>query len=105
MTTWSSAGDAAKSKLLDQIAKSLDKQVENAITLSPVSTEATRPGGPHGQLKAGWKLSGGGTRYKISNHVNHTAFQELGTRKQSGREMLGLRSGRIVKDIVNRVRI
>ena len=101
----SQLGKEAERLMLEQIEESIRLQVETAVKLSPVSTEATRPGGPHGELKAGWCLSGSGKHYVISNDVNHTTFQEMGTCYQSGREMLGLRSGRIESDIVGRIRI
>lgn len=103
--SFSQVGQEAEKLLLNQIGQSVKKQVDIAVRLSPVSTEATRPGGPHGELKKKWKLSGGGKHYTVSNSANHATFQEIGTRYQSGREMLGLRSGKIVNDIINRVKI
>jgi hypothetical protein len=74
----------------------LKTQVKNAVTMSPVDT---------GRLRAGWKISRESkTMWRITNKTPDTLFQEYGTSRQKGREMLGLRSGRFVREVIGRIK-
>lgn len=93
MTSWEQAFNMSRQELLKQVGYAVKEQTADAQKLSPVDT---------GKLRSNWRSSGGGNHYRIENMTNYASFQEFGTHKQVGREMLGLRSERVAQDIVNK---
>lgn len=93
---WITALNREREALYDKVNDSLEVQLQNAITISPIDT---------GELKRSWKLTRNGkSRWIVKNTCDHAIFQEFGTYKQSGREMWGLRSGRWIVEVVGRIR-
>ncbi|WP_086348787.1 HK97 gp10 family phage protein [Candidatus Enterococcus clewellii] len=93
---WISALNAERDALYDKVHDSLEVQLENAITISPVDT---------GELKRSWKLNRNSKNsWTVKNTCDHAIFQEFGTYKQAGREMWGLRSGRWTVEVIGRIR-
>lgn len=75
--------------------------VEGAVKLvTPVSTELTRPGGPHGQLRR--SISGtskktmNGAEATVGTNVEYAMYVEMGTSRQKAQPFLsrGLKSSK-----------
>ncbi len=59
-----------------------------ARALCPVSTEATRPGGPHGELRASITSQVEGLECKIGTNKEYAMYVELGTYKMAAQPYL-----------------
>lgn len=79
-----------------KIAKGLTRGLAKAGTLvvgeakaeCPVSTEATRPGGPHGELRASIKKQVSGNTCDIGTNVEYAPYVEFGTCKMAAQPFL-----------------
>lgn len=59
-----------------------------ARALAPVSTEKTRPGGPHGELRDSITSVAEGNTAIVGTNVEHGIYQELGTYKMKAQPYL-----------------
>lgn len=59
-----------------------------AKALCPVSTEATRPGGPHGELRASITSSASGLQCEIGTNKEYAMYVEFGTCKMAAQPYL-----------------
>lgn len=77
-----------KDKLESAVAKG-GKLVEGeAKALCPVSTEATRPGGPHGELRQSITSQAEGTSAEVTAAKEYAAYVEFGTCKMAAQPYL-----------------
>ncbi|MGM9935765.1 MAG: HK97-gp10 family putative phage morphogenesis protein [Candidatus Ornithomonoglobus sp.] len=65
------------------------KVVEGAAkALCPVSTEWTRPGGPHGELRASIETEGGDNSVIVGTNKEYAGYVEFGTCKMAAQPYL-----------------
>ena len=78
----------AEGKLSKGIAKGCKIVEGEAKANCPVSTEATRPGGPHGELRASITSEVAGTTGVVGTHTEYAAYVEFGTYKMKAQPYL-----------------
>ena len=77
-----------QSKLPQAIAEA-GMLVEGAAkALCPVSTEATRPGGPHGELRASINSEASGNTAIVGTNKDYAGYVEFGTCKMAAQPYL-----------------
>jgi hypothetical protein len=73
-----------RSRVTSAVKLAIQDVTSEARVKSPVDT---------GRLSANWRSRFDGTSGEIINATPYAAYQEFGTIKQAGREMIGWRSG------------
>lgn len=91
--------DAAKAAVQSRVSEMIQKAsagvaeggkiVEGeAKALCPVSTEATRPGGPHGELRESITSQANGLSCDVGTNKEYAMYVELGTYKMAAQPYL-----------------
>lgn len=80
--------EAAADKLSQGIAEGCKIVEDEAKTLCPVSTEKTRPGGPHGELRASITSQTDGLEGTVGSNKEYAAHVEFGTHKMAAQPYL-----------------
>jgi HK97 gp10 family phage protein len=81
------SSEAAK-KLGNGIARGCEIVQSEAKALCPVSTEKTRPGGPHGELRASISHQVDGTEGYVGTNTEYAGYVEFGTCKMAAQPYL-----------------
>lgn len=75
-------------KLPQGIAQGCEIVKGEAKAICPVSTEATRPGGPHGELRESIIAQAAGTTGTVGTNKEYAAYVEFGTCKMAAQPYL-----------------
>lgn len=77
-----------QSKLPQAMAEAGEIVVGAAKALCPVSTETTRPGGPHGELRASIEKEAAGNSCVVGTNKEYAGYVEFGTCKMAAQPYL-----------------
>lgn len=78
----------AEAKVARGVAKGCKIVEGEAKALCPVSTEATRPGGPHGELRQSITSEASGNVGTVGTNKEYAAYVEFGTCKMAAQPYL-----------------
>ena len=83
-----SAAAQIRENLMIGLAEAGEIVVSEAKAICPVSTEATRPGGPHGELRASINKSVSGNSCTVGTNTEYAPYVEFGTWKAPAQPFL-----------------
>lgn len=84
----SAYAENAATKMAKGIAEGCKIVEGEAKALCPVSTEKTRPGGPHGELRASITSRAEGLEGEVGTNKEYAAYVEFGTYKMAAQPYL-----------------
>lgn len=82
------AAEQIRENLQKGLAEAGEIVVSEAKAMCPVSTEATRPGGPHGELRASINKSVSGNSCTVGTNTEYAPYVEFGTCKMAAQPFL-----------------
>lgn len=82
------AAEQIRENLTRGLAEAGEIVVSEAKAICPVSTDATRPGGPHGELRASINKSVSGNSCTVGTNTEYAPYVEFGTCKMAAQPFL-----------------